>query len=86
MGGGGGGGGGVAGENVFDGKIFREPNMTALMFFGYLLRSFKRIQDPLQTNMANESSLLLLKKTPAQPFRLTSQGPPCFSLTPTPPT
>jgi len=29
-----GGGGGVAGENVFDGKIFRDPNMTALIFFG----------------------------------------------------
>lgn len=62
-----GGGGGVAGENVFNGKIFRDPNMTPLMFFGYPLRSFKRIQDPLQTNMANESSLLLLKKTSAQP-------------------
>ena len=43
---GGGGGGGGGGENVFYSKPFPDPNLTAFMFLGHPLRSFKKIQDP----------------------------------------
>ena len=38
-------GGGGGGENVFYSKPFPDPNLTAFMFLGHPLRSFKKIQD-----------------------------------------
>ena len=36
-------------ENVFDAKKMSRPQLIAFMFFGYPFRSFKKLQDSLQT-------------------------------------
>ena len=69
--------GSCGGKSVFDAKKFPAPNLIAFMFFGYLLRAFKKDQDPPSNeipNMANESFLNLLEKTPPS-LLLAFQGP-----------
>ena len=55
----------------------RQPD--GIHVFRLHLQSFKKVQDPLQKyyqNMANESFLLILKKTlPKKGLLLTFQGP-----------